>query len=250
MRTRWTSWRCLVCGATTVDCNGGRRGRIIFKYVTGKVTITRRVGRLSTGPWSLGCKCTTPSIVFWGRFALPVLLSIKRRIRETSCIRDSCQNSNRWSCFHSSGEKKKEKEGLHTRTANATPPLRRQGSSWCYFLAVLYLLFVMYWWPLWVSLVGFLRSYVSLLLLIRSLLVQRIIECTLCWFRNGFSLYKLWFRLFRFFRFSPFAGEGFTCLDHSMLSKKKKLLPLIWVHVKEEIVIGEEELVQVTSKWI
>ena len=49
MRTRWTSWRCLVCGATTVDCNGGRRGRITFKYVTGKVTITRRVGRLLTG---------------------------------------------------------------------------------------------------------------------------------------------------------------------------------------------------------
>ena len=103
MRTRWTSSRCLVWGATTVDCNGGRRGRTTFKYVTGKVTITRRVGWLSIGAWSLGCKCTTPSIVFWGRFALPVLLSINRRIRETSCIRDSCQNSNFWSCFHSSG---------------------------------------------------------------------------------------------------------------------------------------------------
>ena len=49
MRTRWTSWTCLVCGATTVDCNGGRRGRTTFKYVSGKVTITMRVGRLSTG---------------------------------------------------------------------------------------------------------------------------------------------------------------------------------------------------------
>ena len=103
MRTCWTSWTCLVCGATTVDCNGGRRGRTTFKYVTGKVTITLRVGRLSTGAWSLGCKCTTPSIVFWGGFTLPVLLSINRRIRETSCMRDSCQKSNRWSCFHSSG---------------------------------------------------------------------------------------------------------------------------------------------------
>ena len=27
--------------------------------------------------------------------------------------------------------------------------------------------------------------------------------------------------LFRFCRFSPFAEEGFTCLDHSMMSKKK-----------------------------
>ena len=43
IRTRWTSSRCLVCGATTVDCNGGRRGRTTFKYVTGKVTITKRV---------------------------------------------------------------------------------------------------------------------------------------------------------------------------------------------------------------
>ena len=49
VRTRWTSWTCLVCGATIVDCNGGRRGRTTFKYVTGKVTITMRVGRLSTG---------------------------------------------------------------------------------------------------------------------------------------------------------------------------------------------------------
>ena len=47
MRTRWTSSRCLVWGATTVDCNCGRRGRTTFKYVTGKVTMTRRVGRLS-----------------------------------------------------------------------------------------------------------------------------------------------------------------------------------------------------------
>ena len=103
MCTCWTSWTCLVCGATVVDCNGGRRGRTTFKYVTGKVTITMRVGRLSTGAWSLGCKCTTPSIVFWGGFTLPVLLSINRRIRETSCMRDSCQKPNRWSCFHSSG---------------------------------------------------------------------------------------------------------------------------------------------------
>ena len=29
---------------------------------------------------------------------------------------------------------------------------------------------------------------------------------------------------FRFSRFSPFAEEGFTCLDHSMLSKKKERL--------------------------
>ena len=49
IRTRWTSSRCLVCGATAVDCNGGRRGRTTFKYVTGKVTITKRVGKLSTG---------------------------------------------------------------------------------------------------------------------------------------------------------------------------------------------------------
>ena len=48
MRTHWTSWTCLVCGATTVDCNGGRRERTTFKYVTGKVTITMRVGWLST----------------------------------------------------------------------------------------------------------------------------------------------------------------------------------------------------------
>ena len=30
---------------------------------------------------------------------------------------------------------------------------------------------------------------------------------------------------FRFSRFSPFAEEGFTCLDHSAMSKKKKLPP-------------------------
>ena len=41
-------WPCALVG-TTVDCNGGRRGRTTFKYVTGKVTITIRVGRLSTG---------------------------------------------------------------------------------------------------------------------------------------------------------------------------------------------------------
>ena len=28
--------------------------------------------------------------------------------------------------------------------------------------------------------------------------------------------------IIRFCRFSPFAEEGFTCLDHSMLSKEKK----------------------------
>ena len=55
-----------------------------------------RSKKLSTGAWSLGCKCTTPSIVFWGKFVLPVLLSINRRIRETSCIRDSCQLSQHW----------------------------------------------------------------------------------------------------------------------------------------------------------
>ena len=49
MRTRWASSRCLVWGATTVDCNGGKRGRTTFEYVTGKVTITTRVGRLSIG---------------------------------------------------------------------------------------------------------------------------------------------------------------------------------------------------------
>ena len=31
MRTRWTSWTCLVCGATIVDFNGGRRGRTTCK---------------------------------------------------------------------------------------------------------------------------------------------------------------------------------------------------------------------------
>ena len=37
MRTRWTSSRCLVWGAITVDCNCGRRGRTTFKYVTGRL---------------------------------------------------------------------------------------------------------------------------------------------------------------------------------------------------------------------
>ena len=46
MRTRWTSSRCLVWGATTVDCNCGRRERTTFEYVTRKVTMTRRVGRM------------------------------------------------------------------------------------------------------------------------------------------------------------------------------------------------------------
>ena len=69
----------------TVDCKGGNRGRTTFKYVTGKVTITRRVGRLSIGAWIRGCKCTTPSIVCWGKFALPMLLSIIDVLR-ASCF--------------------------------------------------------------------------------------------------------------------------------------------------------------------
>ena len=63
IRTCWTSSRCFVWGAMTVDCKGGKRGRTIFRYVTGKVAITRRVGRLLMGAWIRGCKCTTPSIV-------------------------------------------------------------------------------------------------------------------------------------------------------------------------------------------
>ena len=51
--------------------------------------------------------------------------------------------------------------------------------------------------------------------------------------------------LIRFFRFSPFAEEGFTCLDHSMLSKKKKhttrlLKNAKWGNVNPECCLRKE----------
>ena len=120
-----------------------------------------------------------------GSFRPSTVASIKKNTRPFSTV-----PSSRRCC---SLPKKKKRKRDHTRELQM---LRRlfvgKGRAGCYFLAVLYLLFVMYWWLLWVFLVGFLRSCVSLFHLIRSLLVQRIIECTSCWFRKGFSLYKLW----------------------------------------------------------
>ena len=78
----------------------------------------KRKRSLRTSPTPIDCKpysvtrlatlfepiCLEPKgLRIWGKFTLPLLLSINRRIRETSCMRDSCQKSNRWSCFHSSG---------------------------------------------------------------------------------------------------------------------------------------------------
>ena len=54
---------------------------------------------------------------------------------------------------------------------------------------------------------------------------------------------------FRFSRFSPFAEEGFTCLDHSAMSKKKyqdEQDVEIIQHVEEEFEISDAEI-QVVS---
>ena len=53
------------------------------------------------------------------------------------------------------------------------------------------------------------------------MLVQRSSDLYMMLIPEVLSLYKLWNFYFRFSRFSPFAEEDFTCLDHSMLSKKK-----------------------------
>ena len=95
------------------------------------------------------------------------------------------------------------------------------GRTSFYFLAELYLLFKMDWGLRWEFLVSFCvalcfsvsRNSVSLactaiLRLVHDSDSGRVSACTNFWI------------FFRFCRFSPFAEEGFTCLDHSMMSKK------------------------------
>ena len=97
------------------------------------------------------------------------------------------------------------------------------GRTRCYFPAELYLLFMMDWsWP-WGSLVGFcvelcfsvsrnsvLHACTAILRLVHDSDSGRASACTNFWIFFALDV------------FSPFAEEGFTCLDHSILGKKKK----------------------------
>ena len=111
------------------------------------------------------------------------------------------------------------------------------GRTRYYFPAELYLLFMMDWSLQWGFLVGFcvalcfsvsrnsvLHACTAILRIVHDSDSGRASACT------NFVIF------YRFRRFSTFAEEGFTCLDHSMLSKKKKerlslsvIAAVIWI---------------------
>ena len=110
--------------------------------------------------------------------------------------------------------------------ARKMQPLRRltvgNGRTRYYFPAELYLLFMMDWSLQWGFLVGFcvaqcffvwhnlfLQACTAILRIVHNSDSGRASACT-------------YFVIFyRFRRFSTLAEEGFTCLDHSLLSEKK-----------------------------
>ena len=72
------------------------------------------------------------------------------------------------------------------------------------------------------ALVGFcVASLVCNYHLVIQPFVQWSIVCTIYCLRNGSVVHTLISLKSLISLFSPFAGEGFTCLDHSMLNKKK-----------------------------
>ena len=116
------------------------------------------------------------------------------------------------------------------------------GRTRFYFLAELYLLLMMDWSLRWGFLVGFCealcfsvsRNSVShactaILRLVHDSDSGRASVCA------NFGIF------FRFSRFSPFAEEGFMCLDHSAMSKKKKRTNKWAVRRKKQC--------HTTSKW-
>ena len=96
------------------------------------------------------------------------------------------------------------------------------GRTRFYFLAELYLLFMMDWSLRWVFLVGF---CVALCFSVPHNSVSHactaILRLVLDSDSGRASACTYFVIFFRFSRFSPFAEEGFTCFDHSVMSKKK-----------------------------